>query len=545
MTKNRFMISVLTVLCGSMLLQAAPVSALEAATQEQLSAQNQEIQEFPDPDAAYTKAVENDLEFRLYADYAVLTNCSNNEITAVEIPAEVSGLPVVGSMDSPFGYCRKLQKITLPDSFLHFEWVDLIDTTLHTIQSGNIGTHSGVVQIAAAADEEELLPSVSEVIVSETNPNYTTADGILYTKDMKTLVGCPPAKELQSLSIPEQTERIGDFAFVGCQHLETAVIPSHITHINNGAFAICPKLKSIAFPKQITSVSGNMCYSCESLSEVIFRGELDTIGYGAFGKCPALKTFIIPETVTYIGNLAFEESGCIEDANGIYYIGNWVVGSAENIENADIREGTIGIAECAFFTRSQMHTVSVPASVRYMNYIVFAQLTASIVARMDYHCSFIQEKTITVARATKDFYIYDPECDIFDSEKTIPATYRYLEYTESDGDFGTLIDGKFYTETKVAGDVVIHGYEGSTAQAYAEKYNRKFEVIEDSVVKGDVNADGVFDISDIVAVQKWILTVPDAVLANWQAADLHQDGVLNSLDISLLKHRLLSPEISA
>ena len=544
MKKCSIMLSVLAMLCSSMTLQTISVSALEAATIEEMYMQNQETQEFPDPSATYTKAVENNLEFRLYADYAVLTKCNDREVTAVEIPAEINGLPVVGAIDSPFGYCRKLQKITLPDSFEHFVWLDLICTTAQRINMGSVGAHSGVIQIAAVdAEDETLIPSVSEVVVSEANPFYTTVDGVLYTKDMKTLIGCPPAKEMQSLNIPEQTERIGDYAFVACYHLENAVIPSNITHINNGAFAGCINLKSIAFPKHITSISGDMCYNCESLSDITFNGDIDTIGYGAFSKCSALETFEIPDTVIYIGSAAFEESGCFENINDIYYVDNWVVGSAEEIENVDIREGTIGIAEGSFFTRNQMHTINVPASVQYLNYIVFAQLTSQQISRMDYHCPVITEKAIAAAKSTKDFYIYDPECEIFDSEKTIPAQYKYIEYVESDEDYGTLIDGKFYKESNVYNDVIIHGYAGSTAQAYAEKYERQFEVIEDNVIKGDANADGKFDVSDVVAVQKWLLSVPDAALPDWKAADLCQDGVLNALDLSMLKRRLLYPDV--
>ena len=313
MKKCSIMLSVLAMLCSSMTLQTISVSALEAATTEEMYMQNQETQEFPDPSATYTKAVENNLEFRLYADYAVLTKCNDREVTAVEIPAEINGLPVVGAIDSPFGYCRKLQKITLPDSFEHFVWLDLICTTAQRINMGSVGAHSGVIQIAAVdAEDETLIPSVSEVVVSETNPFYTTVDGVLYTKDMKTLIGCPPAKEMQSLNIPEQTERIGGYAFVGCYHLENAVIPSNITHINNGAFAVCINLKSIAFPKHITSISGDMCYNCESLSDITFNGDIDTIGYGAFRKCSALETFEIPDTVIELGQYAFAECDVLE-----------------------------------------------------------------------------------------------------------------------------------------------------------------------------------------------------------------------------------------
>lgn len=60
------------------------------------------------------------------------------------------------------------------------------------------------------------------------------------------------------------------------------------------------------------------------------------------------------------------------------------------------------------------------------------------------------------------------------------------------------------------------------------------------VVEGDVNADGKFTVADVVALQKWLLGVPDAHLANWKAADLCEDNKLDVFDLSLVKRRLLN-----
>lgn len=59
-------------------------------------------------------------------------------------------------------------------------------------------------------------------------------------------------------------------------------------------------------------------------------------------------------------------------------------------------------------------------------------------------------------------------------------------------------------------------------------------------VNGDVNADGKFNISDVVLLQKWILAVPDAELKNWQAGDLCEDQELNVFDLCLMKRQLLA-----
>lgn len=535
------------ILCSCISTTSITANAMEAATYEEMISQRNEIIEFPDPDLKYRTVTDNNLEFRLYDEFAVLSESKDREVTEVEIPSEINGLPVVGSVGSPFGRCRNLKRIILPDTFEHFEWFDFVCTTVVSVtdsftgaaQSGTIVSNT-ISSSKKASDSDVLIPSVAEVVISETNPYYTSVDGIVYSKDMKTLVGCPPAKEIKEIKIPEQTERINDYAFFGCINLENAVIPQNIEHINNGAFLACTNLKSIEFPGSIKTISGEMCYGCESLTDVVFNGKIEKIGYGAFGECHALEFFDIPDTVIYIGSYAFENCRCIKDIDGVYYVGNWVVGSSEDVETVDIKAGAVGIAEASFFTRSNMSYINVPSSVQYLGYMTFGQLSSSkSSARMDYRCAFIDEKTVAAAKTTTDFYIYDPECDIFDSEKTIPAKYRYTDYVETDKDYGTMIDGKFYDEVKVEEDTVLHGYKNSTAQAYAERYNRKFEPIEDGYVYGDINADGKFTVADVVMLQKWLLCVPDVTLANWKAADLCEDGVLNVFDLCMMKHELI------
>ncbi|HAG14159.1 MAG TPA: hypothetical protein DCG49_09895 [Ruminococcus sp.] len=58
-------------------------------------------------------------------------------------------------------------------------------------------------------------------------------------------------------------------------------------------------------------------------------------------------------------------------------------------------------------------------------------------------------------------------------------------------------------------------------------------------IKGDVNADGAFNITDAVLLQKWLLTDPDTELADWRAGDSDGNGKLNAIDLSLMKKDLL------
>ena len=56
---------------------------------------------------------------------------------------------------------------------------------------------------------------------------------------------------------------------------------------------------------------------------------------------------------------------------------------------------------------------------------------------------------------------------------------------------------------------------------------------------GDVNADSVFNIADLVLLQKWLSAVHDTELKNWKAADLCDDNKLDAFDLVLMKQLLI------
>lgn len=59
-----------------------------------------------------------------------------------------------------------------------------------------------------------------------------------------------------------------------------------------------------------------------------------------------------------------------------------------------------------------------------------------------------------------------------------------------------------------------------------------------SAIKGDVNSDGEFNISDLVLMQRWLLN-DDVKLENWIMGDFCEDGVLDSSDLCLMRRALI------
>ncbi len=65
-----------------------------------------------------------------------------------------------------------------------------------------------------------------------------------------------------------------------------------------------------------------------------------------------------------------------------------------------------------------------------------------------------------------------------------------------------------------------------------------FDIIVNSL-KGDINSDGKFNVSDAVILQKWLLAVPNTKLADWKAADLCEDDKLDAFDMIEMRKLLI------
>lgn len=62
---------------------------------------------------------------------------------------------------------------------------------------------------------------------------------------------------------------------------------------------------------------------------------------------------------------------------------------------------------------------------------------------------------------------------------------------------------------------------------------------EPEIIAGDLNDDGVFTVSDIVLLQKWLINEENAELSKPESADMNKDNRINIFDLSLLKEEFL------
>ena len=58
------------------------------------------------------------------------------------------------------------------------------------------------------------------------------------------------------------------------------------------------------------------------------------------------------------------------------------------------------------------------------------------------------------------------------------------------------------------------------------------------LVRGDVNGDGLFNMADVAAMQKWLMC-SDGLNCK-KAGDLYEDGVINIFDLCVMKSEILA-----
>ena len=90
--------------------------------------------------------------------------------------------------------------------------------------------------------------SLAKINVGADNANYKSADGVLFTKDGKTLIQYPVGKGADVYKIPDGVETVSELAFGFCgDTLSTLEIPVSVTSIEKAAFIGCRVLTTVTY----------------------------------------------------------------------------------------------------------------------------------------------------------------------------------------------------------------------------------------------------------------------------------------------------------
>lgn len=169
-----------------------------------------------------------------------------------------------------FAKCTEITSIKLPESIERIE----------------LGTFRGCIKLA-------------RIDVDSNNLNYSSDEnGVLFSKDKKTLVCYPTASALSAYTVPDSVTEIEPFAFFGCENIndlklspniketncfsfytsvfDTIVIPEGVEKISPLTFGLCSYNK-MYLPKSLTYIDFRGIYSYKNTTDILsgsFNGEM-------------------------------------------------------------------------------------------------------------------------------------------------------------------------------------------------------------------------------------------------------------------------------
>lgn len=170
----------------------------------------------------------------------------------------------------------------------------------------------------AKADEEEQAPYTLTYTLNDDEQSYTVSGYTGYPVDVvipstyndlpvtkigiKLFMGC---NHIESIVIPDSVTDIGSGAFYTCDNLRSVTMSNNITEIAASTFSECHSLTSIIIPEGVTQICGSAFYACRSLTSITIPEGVTAIRRCAFYNCSSLENVIIPTSVDTLGELAF------------------------------------------------------------------------------------------------------------------------------------------------------------------------------------------------------------------------------------------------
>ena len=265
-------------------------------------------------------------------------NCPN--IETVSLPESLTTIN-----NGAFKECSKLTSIDIPNKV-----TELNDITFANCTSlKNVSIGSGCTSISTTAFFGA--SSIDRITVSEDNKNFTAVDGVLYNKDMTTLV-LYPKNCSGEFAVPDTVTTIADYAFDNSPNITKVTIGKNVKTIGFYAFSGNKKLETVEFTgNNLTSIEDEAFSDCIALSELNITGNGLVINSDAFYRNYALKSLTLGTGVKTINSYAFRQCTSLETVNignDVETIGYYAFYNNNNLKQLVLGKGLNSIDSSAF-----------------------------------------------------------------------------------------------------------------------------------------------------------------------------------------------------
>ena len=217
----------------------------------------------------------------------------------------------------------------------------------------------------------------SEIVVESANSVFRVIDGLLINEATNELV--LSEMDVTDVEIPEGVQSIGWKAFYK-RPLTSVHFAKSVQKIGHFAFAGCENLKSVSLPDSVTRMGMCAFFECEALEEVVLPKQLQQIEAYTFSYC-SMKSLEIPGKILIIGPGAFSECKQLEQVKlntGLTKIDVYAFHGCLALTNINFPEGLVSIGEGTFGECQNLRRVILPDSLQLIGEYTFYKCNLSI-----------------------------------------------------------------------------------------------------------------------------------------------------------------------
>lgn len=285
-------------------------------------------------------------------------NCK--KLTAITFPAD-SVCKQIGA--GAFSGCSLLVNMKLPDS-------------VAAIGEGAFLNCNELVSLRLPASLSSFDPAMlgckklTDLTVSENNPNFSSVDGVLFSKDKTTLVYYLPTRENAEYTVPDGTKEIADKAFSENVSLAKVTLPASLERVGANAFSNCMSLETVSFAAESKQlVIDDRAFNNTAVSSVSLPAGVSALGDEVFTNSALAEIgFAANSSLTALGNNVFSNTDLVNVTlpAGLRVLGNSVFRNCTLLESAVLPEGLTTMGDATFYGCSALTSVSLPSTLHTM-----------------------------------------------------------------------------------------------------------------------------------------------------------------------------------
>ena len=238
-----------------------------------------------------------------------------------------------------------------------------------------ITNYKALLKDGDSSNNSKIVPcDSSSALTSSDTSDFHTTNGIAIIGDCVTTIGSGAFQyNYEIVKISDSVTTIESNAF---QDLKVFEGGKNITTIGDSGFTYCSSLTSIAIPK-IERIGNYAFYGCDGLTSVQLGDSLISIGDYAFSGCSKAFTSLELKNGVRVGNYAFANCGTLTSATiDTNSIGSGVFKKCTVLNSINIGSSTTTISDYMFSECYSIRSVTIPDSVTSIGYNAFYNCTS-------------------------------------------------------------------------------------------------------------------------------------------------------------------------